>query len=105
MRRDLPSKFEGMIISSDKVLTPQDVALKGLFVANTSGVTITLPPPQEALDGAECLVVNNTNASVTLACTDGMPNGQDTRLLQSGTSVMLYCAPVSGTSYSWAVVG
>ncbi|MEJ2719487.1 MAG: hypothetical protein P8182_20540 [Deltaproteobacteria bacterium] len=59
MRRDLPSRFESRVISVDTTLTTHDVNVGGLFIAEASGITVTLPSPQQAIDGAESLLVNN----------------------------------------------
>jgi len=79
--------------------------LYGLFIVSTAGVTVTLPPPQEALDGAECLIVNNCGDSVTVASSNGFPNSLDSVALSAGAAVFLYCAQTSGTTYRWASVG
>ena len=105
MRRDLPSAFEAKTISADTTLTTHDILLKGLFVNATSGVTITLPPPQETVNGAECLVVNHSNGDLTLSCVDGFPDDADSRTIPAGSSAMLYCANVSGHEYRWALIG
>jgi hypothetical protein len=105
MRRDTPSAFEAKTISADTTLTTHDVLLKGLFVSTASGVTITLPPPQEAVNGAECLVVNHSSGDLSLSCADGFPNDADNVTVPAGDSVMLYCANVSGHEYRWALIG
>jgi len=105
MRPDLPSKFQSKSITSDIVLDSNDAHLFGLFVANAAGITVTLPNADEGAGDSECLVVNNSSGSVTLACPNGFPNGFDNITLAAGASVLLYCAPVFGTSYRWASVG
>ena len=105
MRRDTPSAFEAKTISTDTTLTTHDVLLKGLFVNSASGVTITLPSPQEAFNGVECLVVNHSNGNLTLSCADGFPNNADNVTVPAGAGVILYCANVSGHEYRWALVG
>ena len=105
MRRDLPSRFESRVIAADATLTTHDVSVGGLFVAETSGTTVTLPPPQQAIDGVETLIVNNSSGNVTISCPDGFPNSLDTILLGAGASVLLYCAHVSGQSHRWSAVG
>jgi hypothetical protein len=101
----MPSAFETKTISADTTLITHDVLLKGLFVTTASGVTITLPSPQEAVNGAECLVVNHSNGDLTLSCVDGFPNDADSRTMPAGSSAMLYCANVSGHEYRWALIG
>ncbi len=105
MRPDLPSKFVSKGITSDAVLDGHDVALYGLFVVNASGVTLTLPPAQEAVAHCECFVVNNSAGNATVSSPSGFPNDLDSITLAAGAGVLLYCAPVSGTSYRWASVG
>lgn len=105
MRRDLPSKFEPIFLSQNTVLTPQNVNLDGLFIVGTSGVTVTLPNALEAVNGAECIVVNNSSGAVTVACADGFPNDLDSVSLAAGQSMLLYCAPVLGGAYRWAAIG
>ena len=105
MRPDLPSKFECKSIASDTTLSARDVALNGLFVVNTPGITVTLPAAQEAIADRECFIVNNADNSVTISCPNSFPNGLDTITLAAGASVLLYCAQISGTQYRWASVG
>lgn len=105
MRRDLPSKFESQTISGSTTVTSHDMAIKGLFVADTAGIVITLPSPWQGIDGSECLVVNNSGGAITLSCADGFPNDADSLSLAAGASVLLYCARVGGSSYRWASVG
>lgn len=105
MRRDLPSQFESTRVSGNTTIRSHDVLMGGLYVTDTSGITMTLPPPAEAIKGAECLIVNNSTGNVTVACADGFPNGSDALTLAAGASVWLYCAQVSGTLYRWASVG
>ena len=105
MRRDLPSKFEPKIISESTTLTTHDLMVKGLIVAGASGITIALPTPQAALDGVECIVVNNSDGQVTLSCTNGFPNDADSLTLDASASLILYCAEVSAASYRWSCIG
>ncbi len=105
MRRDLPSSFEAMIISATSSLTVHDMLVRGLFVVDTPGITVTLPAPQPAIDGAECIVVNNAADNVTVSAANGFPNNLDSITLASGAGILLYCARTSATSYRWAVVG
>jgi hypothetical protein len=105
MRRDLPSRFESRVISADTTLTTHDVSVGGLFVAEASGITVTLPSPQQAIDGAESLLVNNSSGNVAVTCPDGFPNSLDSITLAAGASVLLYCTRVSGQSYRWSSVG
>ena len=105
MRRDLPSRFEPKITSQSTAVTIHELTVGGLFVLDTSGITVTLPSPQQAADGVESIFVNNSNNDVTLACTNGFPNSADTITLGAGASAFLYCARVSQGSYIWASVG
>lgn len=105
MRPDLPSRFQSKIITADTTLTTHDIALFGLFVASAAAVTITLPTPQEAMDGAENIVVNHSANNVTVSCPNGFANSLDSITLAGGASILLYCAEVSGNSYRWAAVG
>ncbi|MEW6113782.1 MAG: hypothetical protein AB1664_16745 [Thermodesulfobacteriota bacterium] len=105
MRRDLPSRFECIVLSANASLTTEEVMLRGLFVASTGGITITLPTPNEPINAAECVVVNNTNSNVTIACVNGFPNNGDSITLAAGASAFLYCAQVSATVYRWAPIG
>jgi len=94
-----------MSVETDTVLDSHDVQLYGLFVVNAGGITLTLPPAREAVGDAECFVVNNSSANITLSCSNGFPNDLDSITLAAGASVLLYCAPVSGAAYRWASVG
>ncbi|MEW6532935.1 MAG: hypothetical protein AB1473_19045 [Thermodesulfobacteriota bacterium] len=105
MRRDLPSRFECMVLSANASLTTEDVMVRGLFVAATGGITITLPTPNEPINAAECVVVNNTNSNVAIACVNGFPNNGDSITLAAGASAFLYCSQLSTTVYRWAAVG
>jgi hypothetical protein len=105
MRPDLPSRFTYRSIDVSTALGPHDVMLYGLFIVSSPGITVTLPPPQEALDGAECLIVNDAADSATVASSEGFPNSLDTITLAAGAAVFLYCAQTSGTAYRWASVG
>ncbi len=105
MRPDLPSKFQSKTVAADTTITTHEVQTKGLFVVTSAGVTITLPAPDKALNGYECLVANNSNNTVTISCNDGFPNNGDSISLAAGASVSLYCAHVSGTDYKWVSVG
>lgn len=105
MRADLPSTFQCRNLSQSTTLTCHDVLLQGLFVAETGGITITLPTPQEAVNGSESLVVNHAGSSVTLSCPNGFLNDLDVATLIAGASVQLYCTRISGGVYRWAVIG
>jgi len=105
MRRDLPSQFEPTFVSGNATLRSHDVLMGGLYIIDTSGITLTLPAPAEAIRGAEGLVVNNSNGNATLAFAGGFANGGSTLTLAAGAGVWLYCAQVSGAVYRWASVG
>lgn len=105
MRPDLPSMFQGKNLSQSTVLKTHEVRINGLFVVETGGITVTLPSPQEDLNGAESLVVNHGSSAITLSCTDGFLNDLDVVTLDAGASVLLYCAGIAGGVYRWAVIG
>jgi len=105
MRPDLPSRLAPKFISASSTLTAHDVISAGLFVATGSGISITLPAPGQAVNAAECIVVNNSAGNVTITCSGGFPNSANTVTLVAGASVCLYCAQVSGSVYRWSVVG
>lgn len=105
MRPDLPSTFQSKNLSQNSDLTTHDVRINGLFVVETGGITVTLPSPQEDLNGAESLVVNHAGSAVTLACTDGFLSDRDVVTLDAGASVQLYCTRIAGGVYRWAVIG
>jgi hypothetical protein len=94
-----------MVLSANASLTTEDVMPRGLFVAATGGITITLPTPNEPISATECVVVNNTNSNVTIACANGFPNNGDSITLPAGASAFLYCAQVSATANRWAAIG
>jgi len=93
------------VLSATATLSTEDVMLRGLFVATAGGITITLPTPYEAINAAECIVVNNAGSNVTVACADGFPNNSNSISLAAGASALLYCAQVSATAYPWAAIG
>lgn len=105
MRRDLPSTFETKVISGSASLTTHDVAHKGLFVVEASGITLTLPTPQEALSGVECVVVNDSSGSITLSCSNGFPDNLDSIALAAGASVLLVCILLVDGAYRWCSIG
>lgn len=105
MRPDLPSTFQCKNLSQSTALTSHDVHLNGLFVVETGGITITLPFPQAAMNGAESLVVNHSSEDVTLSCSGGFLNDLDVVTLNAGAGVQLYCTRISGGVYRWAVIG
>lgn len=105
MRCDLPSKFQTKVFSASATVTTHDVGLYGLLVAAAAGITLTLPAPGMELDGVECMIVNNSSDSVTVACSNGFPNSADNLTLPAAAGLFLYCAQVSSTSYRWATVG
>lgn len=105
MRRDLPSKYQPKIVTETTTLTTRDLFLCGLVVATTAAVTVTLPSPQAALDGAEALVANGSAGNVTVSCTNGFLNDADTITLAAGASAALYCAQIAGGTFRWCAVG
>jgi hypothetical protein len=105
MRRDLPSTFETRVISGSVSLTTHDVALKGLFLVAASGITVTLPTPQEALCGTECIVVNDSSGSITVSCANGFPHNLDAIALSAGASVLLVCIRSADGVYRWCSIG
>ena len=105
MRSDLPSRFQTKVFVGNATVTTHDVGLYGLLVAATAGITLILPTPGRELDGVECMIVNNSSDSVTIACSNGFPNSADNLTLPAGAAIYLYCAQLSGTAYRWATVG
>lgn len=105
MRRDLPSTFETRVISGPVSLTTHDVALKGLFLVAAPGITVTLPSPQEALCGAECIVVNDSPGGISVSCPNGFPDDLDAITLAAAASVLLVCIRSADGVYRWCSIG
>jgi hypothetical protein len=105
MRPDSPSKFQGATLSQDTTLDQRNFLTEGLFVVDTSGLTLTLPVPTFALQGVEGLIVNSSSGSVNLSCSGGFVGGGDQVTLSAGASVYLYGCETGNAGYKWALVG
>lgn len=89
--------------SANTTLRYRDFTGEGLLIADTSGITLTLPTPAHETLAFYALIGNSSNGNITLS--GAFFGGASSYTLAASAMVQLVCGKTGVRTYKWMVFG